>query len=209
MYIGLLLVLLLILLLPLLVKKVEENLEIFLFIMGVIAVTISKTISIDFALEVLENHFLYMITAAVLIGGFLFRYVNKYIQKLVEYILNHIPLKLFISIMIIIVGLVSSMITAIIAALLLVEIIELLPVSRKNKIKINIIACFSIGLGSILTPIGEPLSTIIATKLDLDFWYMMTHLGLYIIPAVVGLGVLGSFYGEKYADPLDDMKLKI
>ena len=142
MYIGLLVVLILILLLPLTVKKVEDNLEIFLFIMGFLAIIISKSISVHFILEVLENHFLYMISAAVLIGGFLFRYVNKHIQKLVENILAHIPLKLFISIMIIFIGLISSMITAIIAALLLVEIIELLPVSRKNKIRINIISCF-------------------------------------------------------------------
>ncbi|MBC8061709.1 MAG: DUF1646 family protein [Clostridiaceae bacterium] len=209
MYIGLLVILLFILLLPLTVKKVEDNLEIFLFIMGALAMIISKSITVHFILEVLENQFLYMITAAVLIGGFLFRYVNKHIQKLVGYILIHIPLKLFIFIMIIFIGLVSSMITAIIAALFLVEIIEMLPVSRVNKIKINIIACFSIGLGSILTPVGEPLSTIIATKLNLDFWYMFIHLGIYIIPTVVVLGLLGSFYGKQYNDPLDDMKLEI
>jgi predicted cation transporter len=209
MYIGLLVVLIVILLLPLTVKKVEDNLEIFLFIMGVLAIIISKSIAVHFILEILKNHFLYMITGAVLIGGFLFRYANKYIEKVVGYILKHIALKLFIFTMVIIIGLISSIITAIIAALFLVEIIEMLPISRKSKIRINIISCFSIGLGSILTPIGEPLSTIIATKLNLDFWYMMTHLGIYIIPAVIMLGLLGSFYGNKYNDPLDDMKLKI
>lgn len=151
--------------------------------MGVLAITISKSITAHFILEVLKNHFLYMITGAVLIGGFLFRYANRYIEKIVSPILKHITLKLFIFTMVIVVGLISSMITAIIAALFLVEIIEMLPLSRKNKIRINIISCFSIGLGSILTPIGEPLSTIIATKLNLDLWYMMTHLGIYIISA--------------------------
>lgn len=150
-----------------------------------------------------------MITGAVLIGGFLFRYANKYIEKVVDYILKHITLKLFIFIMVIVIGLISSIITAIIAALFLVEIIEMLPISRENKIRINIISCFSIGLGSILTPIGEPLATIIATKLNLDFWYMMTQIGIYIIPTVIMLGLLGSFYGNKYNVPLDDMKLKI
>ncbi|MBC8061418.1 MAG: DUF1646 family protein [Clostridiaceae bacterium] len=209
MYIGLFIILILILLLPLTVKKVEDNLEIFLFIMGISAILISRSLTVHFILEVLTNQLLYMITAAVLIGGFLFRYVNKYIERIMKYILIHVPLRLFVFIMVIVIGLMSSLITAIIAALLLVELIEILPVSRKHKITINIISCFSIGLGSILTPIGEPLATIIATKLDLDFWYMLTHLGIYVIPAVVGLGLLGSFYGKKYNDPLDDMKLEI
>ena len=185
MYVGLLIILILILVLPLAVKKVEDKIEAFLFIMGFLALIISKSFSIHFILEVLENHFLYMITGAVLIGGFLFRYANKYIQKVIEYILSHVPLRLFIFVMIILIGLISSVITAIIAALFLVEIIEMLPISKNHKIKITIISCFSIGLGSILTPIGEPLSTIIASKLNLSFWYMLTHLGIYIIPALL------------------------
>ncbi|WP_291632511.1 DUF1646 family protein [Clostridium sp.] len=209
MYIGLFVVLVLILVLPLTVKKFEEKIEVFLFMMGILAIFISKSNSVHFFLEVLTDHFLYMITGAVLIGSFLFRYANKYIQKIIEDILTRVPLRLFVFLMIVIIGLISSIITAIIAALFLVEIIEMLPVSKKNKIKITIITCFSIGLGSILTPIGEPLSTIIATKLHLDFWYMLTHIGIYIIPAVVMLGIFGSLFGNKYNDPLDDMKLKI
>ena len=42
-------ILILVLLLPFLVKKVEENLEIFLFTMGVLAVTVTAQISINFA----------------------------------------------------------------------------------------------------------------------------------------------------------------
>lgn len=200
MTVGLIAILILILLLPLTFKRVEDNLELFLFIMGIAAVIVSKSISLHFFLEILKNNFLYMITFAVLIGGFLFKYLNEYIQKAVESILIYVPLKIFILGMIIFIGLISSVITAIIAALILVEIIEKLPVSRKNKVRINIISCFSIGLGSILTPIGEPLATIVATKLNLNFQYMITHLGIYVIPAVILLGVLGSFYGTKCRD---------
>lgn len=209
MYTGLLIILILILLLPLTIKKVEDNLELFLFIMGILSLFISKSMNIHFISEVLKSPFLYMITFAVLVGGFLFRYINKYIEKTIGYILNHISLKLFVFLIIVIIGLISSLITAIIAALILVEIIELLPISRQNKIRINIISCFSIGLGSILTPIGEPLATIIANKLKLDFSYMLIHLGMYIIPTIIILAILGAFFGNKYNDPLDDMKLKL
>ncbi|GKU25052.1 DUF1646 domain-containing protein [Clostridium folliculivorans] len=209
MEIALVLVLLIILILPLTMRKVEDNLEYFLFAMGILATIISKAMSIHFILEILENHFLYMITFAVLVGGLLFRYINRYVERAMNYSLKHVSLKVFIFTMIILIGLVSSVITAIIAALFLVEIIEMLPVNRENKIKINIIACFSIGLGSILTPIGEPLATIIATKLNLDFWYMLSNIGRYIIPTIIILGILGASYGIKNNEDLEETKPRI
>ena len=63
------------------------------------------------------------------------------------------------------------------------EIISILPISRKHKININIISCFSIGLGAALTPIGEPLATIVVSKLDVNFWFLLEQFGIYIIPA--------------------------
>ena len=61
---------------------------------------------------------------------------------------------------------ICSVITAIISALFLCEIANTLPLDRKNKINYVIIACFAIGLGAVLTPLGEPLSTIAITKLQ-------------------------------------------
>jgi len=87
----------------------------------------------------------------------------------------------------------SSVITAIIAALLLVEIVNALPITRKYKINIVIIACFSIGLGAVLTPIGEPLATIVVSKLNANFWYLANTLGIYIISGVFLMGILGAF----------------
>jgi predicted cation transporter len=201
--------LLVILFFPLIFRKVEENLEAFLFIVGILTLIVSSSFNLHFFLEVLGNPFIYMITMAVLIGGFIFKYINKHIEKTIKNILNHIPLRIFICIIIIIIGLISSVITAIIASLLLVEIIEMLPISRKNKIKVTILACFSIGLGAVLTPIGEPLSTIIVTKLDIGFWYLFNSLGIYIIPAIIALGLLGTYFGVEFNAPDDNMKLEI
>jgi predicted cation transporter len=194
MIIGLVTILLLTLFLPLLSKKVEHNLELFLFIVGTSAALISNVLDLDFVLHVLTNKFLYIISAAVLIGGILFRVLNNYIRNLVQVILNRISVRLFVFIVIVLLGFLSSIITAIIAALFLVEIINLLPLSRKKKINIDIIACFSIGLGAALTPIGEPLSTIVVSKLNADFWYMADTIGVYIMPAIIALGFLGAWY---------------
>lgn len=80
---------------------------------------------------------------------------------------------------------ISSLITAIIASLFLVEIANLMPLERSDKIKMVIIACFAIGLGAVLTPLGEPLSTIAVTKLqgppyNATFWYLADQLGILI-----------------------------
>lgn len=193
MIIGLIIVLALVLILPFVFKSVEHNLEYFLFFMGLIATIVSGILSLDLVIHILENKLLYFITAAVLVAGLLFSYSVDKIKLLVEAALNRIPMNIFIGITVVVLGLLSSFITAIIAALVLVEILHALPLKHKTKVKITIIACLSIGLGAALTPIGEPLSTIVASTLKADFWYLFRLLGWYIIPGVLAMGFLGMF----------------
>ncbi|MBU3180862.1 DUF1646 family protein [Clostridium psychrophilum] len=183
--------------LPIISKKVERNLEFFLFTVGVLAAITSGVLNKELFLYILENKFMYIITFAVLLGGFLFKAITSHIKRGLTHILKRVPLKLFIFLLVVIIGLLSSIITAIIAALLLVEIVSILPVSRKNKININIVSCFSIGLGAILTPIGEPLSTIVVSKLNVDFWYLFENFAIYIIPGILVLGIIGAWYGKE------------
>jgi predicted cation transporter len=89
-------------------------------------------------------------------------------------------------------------ISAIIAALLLVEFITILPLHRQAEINLTIIACFAIGLGAALTPLGEPLSTIVISKLSgapyhAGFGYLAKLLACYVVPAVILLGVAAIF----------------
>lgn len=194
MYIGLFIILACVLVLPFILKIVEHNLEIFLFIMGLLSVIIAGTISFKLFEEIFTNKFLYMITGAVLISGILFKIFKDTIRSFINKILVVVPLKIFVLLLIIILGLLSSLITAIIAALLLVEIINILPVTKKQKINLDIIACFSIGLGAVLTPLGEPLSTVVVSKLHVDFLYLIDKLGIYVIPGIIALGIFGMFY---------------
>jgi len=182
--------------LPIISKNVERNLEIFLFLVGVLASITSGVLNKElfFYIVIVQNKFMYVIAFAVLIGGFLFKALTTHVKGALTYILKHIPLKFFIFLLVVIIGLLSSIITAIIAALLLVEIVSILPISRKNKININIISCFSIGLGAVLTPIGEPLATIIVSKLDVNFWFLLEEFGIYIIPGILILGIIGTGY---------------
>ena len=100
-----------------------------------------------------------------------------------------IGLKYTIVILVGILGLLSSVITAIVAALVLCEIAATLRLTRRDTIHVIVMGCFAIGFGAVLTPIGEPLSTIVVSKLSGEphhagFFYLLSMLWYLIIPGV-------------------------
>ncbi|MGL5206004.1 MAG: DUF1646 family protein [Acidaminococcaceae bacterium] len=191
-YSVLCLIVLVVLVMPFTNKKIERNLEIFLFSMGVLSVLVSDQMSMGLLLKALEEPF--MIAAAVLVFGLLFKKYNEKISVAIHRIQQVIPHKVLVFLIVVVLGLISSLITAIIAALFLVEIVGVLKLERKNEIALTIITCFSIGLGSALTPIGEPLATIVVSKLGVDFWYLFRNFAIYIIPTVIALGLFAAFF---------------
>lgn len=190
MIIGLTIILILVLLLPF-TKLVESNLEVFLFIMGVASILVSQVLSWDLLSEALVHPI--NITLAVLVAGLLFKWFQGPIEKGVLGLSRAMPYRLFIALFVIILGFISSLITAIIAAIILVSVIGVLKMDRKSEIRLVILACFAIGMGAALTPLGEPLSTIVVSKLDEDFFYLLKLIGVYIVPGVIVFGVLAAF----------------
>src|SRR3989338_9959027 len=171
--IGLIVILLIVFAGPFLNHAIEQNLEVFLFVMGVLALTVAQLWSGHVLHEALIHPL--PISVVVLIAGFLFKFTRKYLDRGVKYIFKFIPQSLFLFFLIVTLGLLSSVITAIIAALILVELVTILDLNRKTEINVTIIACFSIGLGAALTPVGEPLSTIVVAKMNEDFWYLRSE----------------------------------
>lgn len=192
---GLVIILFLVLLLPFAIKKVEEHLELFLFIMGVAAAAISGILDMELILTALQHPI--MIASAVLIAGALFFLLREQFTAFMQKVYERIPVPAVVFLVIALLGLLSSVITAIIASIVLVEVIYQLPLERKHKVVICISACFAIGLGAALTPIGEPLATIAVAKLDEGFLYLVKLLGIYIIPAVFAFALLGAVYSSR------------
>ncbi len=190
MMLGLVIILLLVLFLPFSVKAVEQNLEIFLLIMGFLAATISGVLNQSLIKTALEDPL--TITAAVLMAGLLFRWFQSPFEHWIRIMNERMPYRLFMALIVIVLGLLSSIITAIIAALVLVAIVSVLELDRKSEIRLVIIACYSIGLGAVLTPVGEPLSTIAVSKLDADFFFLFRLIGKDIIIAVLCFGLLAA-----------------
>lgn len=192
---GLIVILLLVLALPFAIKKVEENLEPFLFVMGLSAALISGKMSEELALEAVKEPV--MIALAVLIAGAIFFLLKEQFSRFMSGIFQKVPVAIVVFFVVLVLGLLSSIITAIVASIILVEVIFQLPMQRQQKVVVCILACYSIGLGAALTPIGEPLATIAISKLDQHFFYLLETLGKYIVPAVLGFSLLAAVYAAR------------
>ncbi len=206
MEIGLIIILLIVFIGPFLNHAIEKNLEVFLFVMGVLALTVAQLWSGHVIHEALIHPI--PISVVVLISGFLFKFTRKHLDRIVKIIFKFIPQSLFLFFLIVLLGLLSSIITAIIAALILVELITILDLNRKTEIHVTIIACFSIGLGAALTPVGEPLSTIVVAKLNENFWFLLKNFYALIIPAVLFLGILSPWFQGRKSVKDDEKYLK-
>jgi predicted cation transporter len=200
--IGLATVVLLVLILPFMSKKVERNLEPFFMAMGIIAVTISGLWNWELAKEALKAPVMIGaipigIFQVVLIFGLLVHYFNKPFCNGVVSLANKLGPTTFVALLIIALGLISSIVSVIVTACILSEVIAALPFNRSDKIKIVVITCFAVGLGAGLTPLGEPLSTILVQKLgglpyNAGFLFPMRTFGIYIIPGVVAISAGGA-----------------
>lgn len=182
-----LIVLVVVLVLPFIAPSVERNLEAFLFVMGVIAAIGSGVLTLHLIGEAVRDPI--PITAAVLFSGLLFAWVRPRLIPALRGLLGRIGPAALSAAAVALLGLASSVITAMIASLVLVEFIAALQLRRADEVRVVVLACFAIGLGAALTPVGEPLATIAIAKLDQDFWFLARLLGPWIVPGVLVLCV--------------------
>lgn len=165
--------------------------EVFLLSMGILASMVSGVYNEKLFFIAATDPIL--ISLAVLVAGLVFRWLQVPFSRILRFIKNRVPFKLFIFLLVVFLGLISSVITAIIAALLLVFIVVGLDLEKKEQIKLTVLACFSIGLGAALTPIGEPLSIVTISKLNGDFLYLFRLIGKDVLVALVLFGLLAAF----------------
>ncbi len=210
---GLLVVFLIVLIGPFRSRIVEQNLEVFLFLNGLVALTLagfaeipgvetgwSMAVAVEALVAPLRIADVYGIpigiVQVVLLVGLAIYVWHAPIQRGIRRVTGLFSLNVTIFLLIVALGLISSVISAIIASIVLVEVICVLPLQREAQVAATIAACFSIGLGAALTPLGEPLSTIVVSKLSgapyyASFNYLFDLLGIYIVPGIVAFGLIG------------------
>ncbi len=202
--IGLVIITLMVLVLPFRVKKIGEHLEPFFLVMGIIAVSVSGLWSWGLVKDALKAPVIIRslpigIFQVVLIFGLLIHHFNKPFRNGIVNLADRLGPKIFLFLFIAILGLLSSIISVIVTAVILAEIVAVLPFSRRHKIKTIIVTCFAAGLGAVLTPVGEPLSTILVSKLtgapyNAGFLFPVDIFGIYVIPGVIALAIFGVVY---------------
>ena len=202
--IGLFTILALGLILPFKVKIVEKNLEVFFLILGIVAMTISGLWSGDVVIEALQAPIVIGgaplgIFEIVLIAGLAIHYFNKQFYGGVSWLSKRLGPSIFIFVLIAVLGLVSSIISVIVASVILTEIVAACPYNRKHKIELVVVTCFALGLGAVLTPLGEPLSTIAITKLDgppyfAGFFFLVDLVGDVVVIGVLALALFGAVW---------------
>lgn len=195
---------------PLVSKPIEHNLEVFLFLVGALGVTIAGIWHLELLREAAAEPVLKGIVPAVLVAGLLFHFGRDHIRGALALVLRRLPLKVLVFLTVVALGLASSIVTAIIAALVLVEVVNALPLERRARVGITVVACFAIGLGASLTPVGEPLSTIAITKLKgepyhADFFFLLRLLGEYVVPGILAFAALGALLAGAMKRGLDNL----
>jgi predicted cation transporter len=206
--IGLIIIALLGLILPFMVKWCEHNLELFFLMMGVLAVSVSapfghnlwngELIIAALKAPVMIGSLPVGIFQVVLIFGLLIHFFNKPFYRAVNSLVKKISVRFFVFLLIVILGIISSVISVIVSAVILSEIAAALPIARNDRIKVVVAACFAVGLGAVLTPLGEPMSTILIQRLSgppyyAGFSWAISHFAVYVVPACFALGIFGAF----------------
>lgn len=206
MTIALLAILIFVLVLPFTVKVVERNLEVFILIMGLLAALISGTFNHALLMQAIKNPF--FITLAVFLAGLLFKWGQSSLQRSLTLFSTWLPQSVFLALVVLTLSLLSSIITAIIAALVLVSIVSLIRLDRESEIRFTILACFGIGIGAVLTPLGEPLATIAITKLNQDFDYLLNLVGRDVLLAIAIITLLTLLLVKPRRMDLDQLEAK-
>lgn len=194
---GLALIMALVLVLPFSVKRVEEEIEVFLLAMGCAAMTVSGLWSWHIVKESLAEPV--KISAAVLAAGYLFRAGRSRIEDFTERLERRIGVSHSLFVLVVALGFLSSLLTAIVAALVLCEIIYHLKLDRTSRVRAAVYACYAIGLGAALTPLGEPLSTIVTARLQgpphsADFFWLARLLFPWVGPAIVVVAAAAAYW---------------
>ncbi len=197
---GLGLILLAVLLGPVLVKPVEENIEVFFLGAGAVASAATGQWGKDLLHAALTEPI--PLTIAVLVFGMIARLLRPVLDRAVGRLVKFVAPRWIYCGLIVVLGLLSSVITAVMAALILVEAVALLKLDRHSEIGAVVLACFAIGLGAALTPVGEPLGTIAIAALKTDFWYLVRPLGPLVVAGILIVGAISLFLPAKYGHSL-------
>src|SRR5208337_1222420 len=148
------LVIVVVLLRPVFVGAIERNLELFFLLIGLLTACVMRQFNAALVWAALSEPLSF--TLAVLVFGATFRLLRDYLDQLLREAISLLEPRILCFWLAIVLGFLAAFITPVVSALVFVEAISLLRFDRGIEIAATVFACFAIGLGAGLTPLGMP-----------------------------------------------------
>ncbi|MGZ6240971.1 MAG: DUF1646 family protein, partial [Candidatus Binataceae bacterium] len=183
---------------PAVSRLVEEQIELFFLVIGLLAMTLAGAWRWEVVRHAVEEPV--WITLAVIVAGVVFDHLRGPMDRRLTRLRSQVARPLLCTGAVFMIALLSSVITAIVAALVLVEMVGLLRVDTRARLRITVAGCFAIGLGASLTPLGEPLSTLAADALGLGFTGLFSLLAPYVLPGMLACSITAGLFAAGQED---------
>ena len=177
------LVIIVVLLGPVLVRPIERNVELFFLLIGLLTAAAMGRFNMTLVRGALYEPLSF--TLAVLVFGGAFRFSKAYLDELFGAALQQLNPRILCFGLAIILGALAPFITPVVSALVFVEAVALLRCDRAAEIAATVFACFAIGIGAGLTPLGLPGIAVVLRSLHADFWYLTNLLGPFAAVGIV------------------------
>jgi len=199
-------VIILVLLGPVFVGAIERNVEVFFLVIGVLTALMMGQFTASLVWGALREPLGF--TAAVLAFGATFRLLRGNLDRVFRRAIEALAPRMLCFFLAIGLGFLAPFITPVIAALIFVEAISMLRCDRATEIGATVFACFAIGIGAGLTPLGMPGLAVVLRSLHADFWYLANLLGPFLMVGVVLAAAPTLFLPFTSSKPLDTLRDK-
>ena len=183
---------------PAVSRLVEEQIELFFLVIGLLAMTLAGAWRWEVVRHAVEEPV--WITLAVIVAGVVFDHLRGPMDRGLTRLRAQVARPLLCTGAVFMIALFSSVITAIVAALMLVEMVGLLRMDTRARLRVTVAGCFAIGLGASLTPLGEPLSTLAADALGLGFTGLFSLLAPYVLPGMLACSITAGLFAAGQED---------
>ena len=179
---------------PVVSRTIDEHIELFFLVIGLLAVTLAGTWRWDVASRAAQLPV--GITLTVIIADVIFGRARDLMDRALEWMQARISRPLLCGGAVFVIALLSAVLTAIVAALMLVELVGLMRLGPRPRVRVTVAGCFAIGLGSSLTPLGGPLSTLAAGGLRMGFGGLFAMLAPYVLPGMLACAIVAGFFAK-------------
>ncbi len=179
---------------PVLSRTIEEHIELFFLVIGLLAMTLAGAWRWDVASRAAALPL--GITLTVIVADVIFGRVRGRMDRALGWMQARVERSLLSGGAVFVIALLSAMLTAIVAALMLAELVELMRLGPRARVRVTVAGCFAIGLGSALTPLGGPLSTLAASGLGMGFGGLFAMLAPYVLPGMLACAIVAGLFAS-------------